>query len=42
MKDVLTDADVGYGAFGGKTDSVKVKKAWINPPLPHKSSWFDP
>jgi hypothetical protein len=40
MKDALTDADVGYRAFGGKTDSVKVKNAWSNLPLPQKSSWF--
>jgi hypothetical protein len=36
MKDTLTDAYVGYGAFGGKTDGVKVKNAWSNPPLPPK------
>jgi hypothetical protein len=40
MKDALIDADVGYGAFGGKTDSVRVKNVWSNPPLPQKSSWF--
>ena len=39
MKDALTDTDVGYRAFGGKTDSVKVKNAWSNHPLPQKS-WF--
>ena len=40
MKEALTDADVRYGAFGGKTDSVEVKNGRSNPPLLQKSSWF--